>query len=259
MKYILFDTETTGTTDDDRIIQVGALVFDSDRQMTINNVPTSIFDIEFGCGVEKYDELCSSSREISLEAMEVHHITPEMINGRPEFVKTSFYKRLIDLNNEENYLIAHNIKFDLSMLEKEGFVNKYKIIDTYKCALTIYKDVASCRLQHLRYALGLYKLEAKEAQNMNITIKAHDAIGDVLVMKLLLDDMLKYKDFEELHQISLKPVLLDKFNFGKYKGCLIKQVCESDAGYIDWCVKTFFDNEDLMYSINYYKSNFDNE
>lgn len=253
MKYILFDTETTGIADDDRIIQVGAMILDSDESEPVSSKPLSVFDLNNECGIEKYDELCSTTKPISLEAMETHHITPEMIENKPEFKQTKFYKRLNELNNDKNYLIAHNIKFDLSMLEREGFLCKLKIVDTYKCAIAIYKDVTSHRLQHLRYALGLYKFEKQEANKNNITIKAHDAIGDVLVMKLLFDDMLKHKSIEELHQISLLPVLLEKFSFGKYKGSLIKDICESDSGYIDWCLKTFVDNEDLIYSIRHYR------
>lgn len=253
MKYIFFDTETTGTSDDDRIIQIGALVFDSDKPQVGNIKPQNIFELDYTDGAEKYDELCSSEKHISLEAMEVHHITPNMIKNKPPFKESKFYKRLNELNNNENYLIAHNIKFDLSMLEKEGFKCEYKIIDTYKCAIAIYKDVVSHRLQHLRYALGIYEIEEKEAKNLNITIKAHDAIGDVLVMKILFDDMLKHKSFEELHQISLKPIILDKFSFGKYKGRRIKDICESDESYINWCLRTFVDNEDLVYTIKHYR------
>jgi exodeoxyribonuclease X len=40
-KYILFDTETTGNQEEDRIIQVGAMIVDAKGE------------------VEVYDELCS--------------------------------------------------------------------------------------------------------------------------------------------------------------------------------------------------------
>jgi len=50
-KYILFDTETTGKQEEDRIIQVGAMVVDSKEK------------------VEVFDELCSRVLSIKIEAV----------------------------------------------------------------------------------------------------------------------------------------------------------------------------------------------
>ncbi len=44
--------------------------------------------------------------------MEVHNITPELIEGRRSFRESSFFEELLRLNVEKNYLIAHNINFD---------------------------------------------------------------------------------------------------------------------------------------------------
>ena len=116
--------------------------------------------------------------------MEVHNITPNLLKGKPKATETSFYKKLEALNSKENYLIAHNIAFDLGMVEKEGFQNHYQIIDTLRCAKHLFPQMPYHRLQYLRYALELYKTEEQEANKHGIIIKAHDAIGDVLVMKL---------------------------------------------------------------------------
>ena len=163
-KYVLFDTETTGNQSDDRIIQVGAMVIGAKGD------------------VEVYDELCSSDVAIKIEAMEVHNITPDVIEGKAPFTATQFWKDLEALNNEGNYLIAHNIKFDLGMLEKEGFVNSMKLIDTLRCSKHLFPESNYHRLQYFRYSLGLYKKEQEEASKHNITIKAHDAIGDVFYL-----------------------------------------------------------------------------
>jgi len=102
IEYVLFDTETTGNGEEDRIIQVGALIIDSRGQ------------------VKYFDELCSSEVEIKFEAMEVHNITPELIEGRRSFRESSFFEELLRLNVEKNYLIAHNINFDLAMFGEGG-------------------------------------------------------------------------------------------------------------------------------------------
>ncbi|TQV63791.1 MAG: 3'-5' exonuclease [Sulfurovum sp.] len=237
--YVLFDTETTGNTQEDRIIQIGAMI------------------VAQNGAVESYDELCFSEVPIKLEAMEVHNITPDLIASKGDFKSTHFYQKLHTLNENSNYLIAHNIKFDLSMLEKEGFVNNMKIIDTLRCAKHLYNDSPYHRIQYLRYSLGLYKEEQSEAQKYNIIIKAHDAIGDVLVMKLLLSKLVslakeKYphlNPMEQLVTLSATPVMMKKFVFGKYVGLDIEDVASKDIGYIKWMIKTLELDEDMRFTL----------
>ncbi len=239
VKYVLFDTETTGNQEEDRIIQIGAMVVDAKGK------------------VEVYDELCSSEVAIKIEAMEVHNITPDIIEGKERFIKTKFYNDLVVLNEEQNYLIAHNIDFDLGMLQKEGFVNKMKLIDTLRCSKHLFPDAPYHRLQYFRYALGLYKDEQQEASKHNIIIKAHDAIGDVLVMKLLLSKLVaKVKEqyvnihpMTKLEELTQTPVILKNFKFGKYKGEAIDDIARSDAGYIKWMLKSLELDEDLKYTL----------
>ena len=240
-KYILFDTETTGNQEEDRIIQIGAMIVNSKTD------------------IEVYDELCSCSEKIKIEAMEVHNIIPSMIDGKPTFIQTNAYEKIQQLNHEENYLIAHNIKFDLTMLEKEGFINNYTQIDTLRCAKHLYPDMPYHRLQYLRYALELYKTEETEAKNLGITIKAHDAIGDVLVMKLFLSKLVKrvmeeypdYNPMQKLGELTKTPVFIQTFKFGKYKGRNIKEVAQEDSGYLNWMRTNMKDmDEDLKYTLD---------
>ncbi len=238
--YVLFDTETTGNSEEDRIIQVGGIVLTNGSKPII------------------FDELCNTEIPIKLEAMEVHNITQDMLIGKPNFLQTSFYGALQNLNQQENYLIAHNIKFDLGMLEKEGFVCNMQIIDTLRCARHLLDELPYHRLQYLRYALDLYKIEQAEADNLGIVIKAHDAIGDVLVMKLLLTKLTQFakdkfsisnKDaIAKLVELSSQPVFVKMFKFGKYKGELLENVASRDMGYLNWLLGTELD-EDLRYSI----------
>ncbi len=101
----------------------------------------------------------------------------------------------------------------------------YTLIDTLRCAKHLLPDSPNHRLQYLRYALGLYEIEKPEANKLGITIKAHDAIGDVLVMKLLLSKLVrltqeKYPDvnpMQKLAELTQTPVLMKTFKFGKYK------------------------------------------
>ena len=243
--YILFDTETTGNQEDDRIIQVGAMVF-------------------HGKQIEVYDELCNTSKTISVEAMEVHHIIPEYIADKPLYHETDFAKRLEVLNHPENYLIAHNISFDLGMVEKEGFVNQCQLIDTVRCAKHLFSELPYHRLQYLRYALELYKEEQAEAKKIGITIKAHEAIGDVLILKLLLSRLTQRcketfpdtKVMEKLVALTQMPVMMQTFKFGKYKGRAIEEIAQEDMGYLKWMRKNLDLDEDLSYTLDHYLEQF---
>ncbi len=240
--YVLFDTETTGNQEQDRIIQVGALIVHSK-----NNI-------------EVFDELCSTSVPISTEAMEVHNITPDVIENQPTYAETAFAKKVEELNKKENYLIAHNIGFDLGMLEKEGFKNNYTLIDTVRCAKHLLPESPYHRLQYLRYSLELYKTEQAEAHQLGITIKAHDAIGDVLVMKLLLSRLVQLTQesfpginpMQKMAELTQTPVMMKTFKFGKYKGREIEEISHEDIGYIKWMRNNLDLDEDMTYTLDSY-------
>lgn len=238
--YVLFDTETTGNQEEDKVIQFGAMIVDQKGK------------------VEAYDELCSTNIDIKLEAMEVHNITPDLLENKPKAIETNFYNRLEELNSNENYLIAHNISFDMGMIKKEGFINQYQLIDTLRCAKHLFPQLPYHRLQYIRYALDLYKIENAEASKHNITIKAHDAIGDVLVMKLFLTKLVgkckeiypDYHPIEKLVELTKTPVFIKTFKFGKHKGKDIEQVAREDAGYLNWMRTNMELDEDLRYTLD---------
>jgi len=75
-KFIILDTETTGTGDSDRIIQLGFFVLD-------------------GKEIEVYEDFCKPDMPVSVEAMEVHHITPEKLQDKPTCKDTKAYKKLL--------------------------------------------------------------------------------------------------------------------------------------------------------------------
>lgn len=234
---ILLDTETTGINDEDRVIQLGFMLLDENLNL-----------------LETHEELFSTSQDISFFAMETHNITPNMLLNRPKCIDSKTYKRLLELNQEESYIVIHNAPFDINMLKKEGFLPKAKIIDTLKVARHIYPDEESHRLQYLRYKFALYILEEIEAKKINITIKAHSAIGDVLILKLLLEKMitdLKDNALEKMLKLTNTPLFIKKLNFGKYKDRLLSEIATLDPSYLKWVLENIQDlQEDLKYSIN---------
>jgi len=238
-KYIILDTETTGVAEEDRVIQLGYMVLGAKE-------------------IEVHNDFCSSDIPIKFGAMEVHGITEEMIKGKPTCQETRAYKRLLELNTADNYMIIHNAPFDLGMLEKEGFNTQMKVIDTLRVAKHILPDEDAHRLQYFRYKMGLYKDEQKEADALGIVVKAHDAIGDVLVLKLFLSKLREAiqaefpneNPVEKMVDLTNTPIMVKSFRFGKYKGKTLEEVAREDAGYLRWML-TGMENldEDMRYSI----------
>lgn len=239
-RYIILDTETTGTGELDRVIQLGYMVL-GQKEPEIHN------------------EFFSTQVPISFGAMEVHGITPSMLTGKTPCKESISYKRLQELNTNDNYLIIHNAPFDIGMLEKEGFKTQMKVIDTLRVAKHIFPDEEAHRLQYFRYKMGLYMDEQKEADALGIIIKAHDAIGDVLVLKLFLSKLKeavlaqfpKDNPVEKMVDLTLTPILIKSFNFGKYKGKSLQEVARSDAAYLRWMLSSMENlDDDMRYSIN---------
>ena len=238
-KYIFLDTETTGPDKEDRIIQVGAMIFDEN-------------DI-----VEIFNELCCSDVEMKIGAMIAHGITPDDIKDKPSFQESRFHKRVQELNNSQNYIIAHNMPFDMGMLQKENFEPQLRIIDTLRVARDLLEEEESHALQYLRYSLKLYKEEKNAENKYDIEIKAHDAIGDVLVMKLLFNRLYtlieeRYPDsdpYEKMEEITKTVKILEFFPFGKYKGQKISDVIEKDKDYAIWMCENV-DHLDLKVTLS---------
>lgn len=238
--FVLLDTETTGAGENDRIIQLGFLVLQ-------------------GKSVDVYNDLCSTDVPIGYGAMEVHGITPEQIEGKPLCPDTDAFKALQMLNTPDNVMIIHNAPFDLGMLSKENFTLQMRLIDTLRCAKHLFDEEDSHRLQYFRYRLGLYKNEKAEADALGIVVKAHDAIGDVLVLKLFLTELRKrlserfgdVNPIDKMVELTQTPVYVTKpLKFGKHKGKTLSEIADADRGYLSWMLANMENlDEDMKYSI----------
>ncbi len=235
-KVIIFDTETTGLNEEDRIIQIGAIIIDIETNTLYSK------------GV--YNEFCSSDIPIKLKAMATHGTRQEDIHDKPTFKETEFYKVLNELNSEENYLVAHNLPFDLGMLGKEEFENNYQLIDTLQCSMHLFKascdekailDVESRKVPDFQLQSFRYKLFKEEDEQLEIgkykgvEIKAHDAIGDVVILKLFLYKLYEFAQNKQANisfdkfltlivQLTKKDAELEIITYGKYKCQTFKEI-----------------------------------
>lgn len=230
---IFFDTETT-QKENARLVQLA---------YAINDEPIV-------CKLYKPVE------PISVEAMEVHHITQDMVDNLEPFEKTR--SEIQDVFNQ-GIAVAHNAKFDLGVMKREG-VDLGDYIDTYRVAQHLLKDVEGHRLQYLRYKLGLKSILLPGEDQ----ITAHDAAGDVAVLRALfkfLQIRLKLSDpslgedgiIWRMKDLSKMPVLMEKMPFGKYAGKTFIDIMKVDQGYLRWANQNLKDiSEDLAYTIKFY-------
>jgi exodeoxyribonuclease X len=207
MKTIILDTETTGAREVDRICQLSYLVCD-----------------ERGEILEVHNDLCTPPLAISFEAMTVHHITPEMLIGTPECIETTAFKRLVELNTSDNLMVIQNAEFDLGMLAKEGMTLEMKLVDTFRVLRALHPLDTPHGLQFKRYQWGLYHKEQSLIDKLGIEIKAHDALGDVIVLKHLYEKLCEDHRIETMIELCSQPIILEYVPFGKHKGKRFEEV-----------------------------------
>lgn len=233
-KLIFFDTETTGNTESDFLIQLA-----------------------YKNGDQEFNGLYKAEKTIPPEASAVHHITNKMLMDKGAFKDSKDYKKVKELfEDENNVVVAHNAPFDLVMMEKEGIKPK-NFICTLRLArhLDPKDKVEKYNLQYLRYLLGI-----------EIDATAHDALGDVLVLEALFD-RLKKKIMEEesldedsaverMIEISSHPSIFNTFKFGKYNGQKLADVAKTDRGYLEWLLEQKLNgdgiDEDWIYTLRHH-------
>jgi DNA polymerase-3 subunit epsilon/exodeoxyribonuclease X len=223
---IFLDLETTGLGSSDRICSIGLCAVEGEKTLEIY-------------------ELVNEGKKISSKASSINNITNEMIKIKPALKQTRAWSFLQESNNENTTLIAHNVNFDLKMLEYSGFEWRGKVIDTLRSTKHLISECEYFSLQFLRYELKLYKKE-------NAAI-AHNALSDALLVKLLYEYLLDLANHEDLIELTKKNALVEKLNFGKYKERYIEDISMCDRGYLEWILANIDDlDEDLKYSIKKY-------
>lgn len=230
-KFIFLDTETTGGGEEDRICQLGFIEFSKE-----------------GCFV--HQSYCKPPLPISLGAMAVHNITNEKIENEPRYEHCEAAQKLNELNDGYNIAIIHNAPFDVAMLQKEGIEWKGKVIDTLRCSRHLFPELESHALQYLRYALGVYKREEEEAQSLGIVITAHDAIGDVFILKLVFEELFEKsgRDMLKLLELTERPVFKPIWRWGKHKDKRLSDIAMQDPAYLDWAIANMTLDDDWIFS-----------
>ena len=233
-KLIFFDTETTGNTEKDFLVQI-AYKYDNESFVGLYLPPS----------------------KIPPEASAIHHLTNKMVADKPTFKESAdqpIIKKLFE--DEDSVLVAHNALFDLMIMEKEGIKPK-KFICTLLVARELDKEgkIERYNLQYLRYLLDL-----------DVEATAHDAMGDVLILEKLFERLKKKimseqnlgenQTIEKMIEISSHPTLLRSFNFGKHNGKKLEEVLTTDRGYLEWLLAQKLESdqidEDWIYTLKHH-------
>ena len=237
-KIVFFDTETTGLDKTDRLCQV-AFLDDGEMHSSYFKPPVPI----------------------SIGAMATHHITNGMVDDLDAFDGSELKDRMQQLiSQNDTVFVAHNAKFDIEMLKREGLIIPRSIC-TLKVARYIDKDatIESFSLQYLRYYLRI-----------NVVASPHDAEGDVTVLKMIFEKLIeiliaddelsdvstKEDAILEMISITQKPSLIRTFRFGKHNGKTLAEVALSDTDYLNWLLgekrKEEDPDGDWIYSLEHY-------
>jgi exodeoxyribonuclease X len=236
MKILFLDTETTGNSDKDRLVQLAVKERYVDEPLV--------------------NALYKPPVPISIESMAIHHITERMVAGKSTFKDAPEYSGLKDLlESDEVIVVAHNATFDAAMLAREGITLRQTIC-TYKLAYALDPSdvLPNYRLQYLRYLLDL-----------DVEAEAHDAWGDVLVLEALFERLAqKMKErhgteeaaLEAMLAISARPLLFTTLRFGKYNGKKIEEIVRTDRDYLEWLLREKEKNPageaDWIYTLKHY-------
>ncbi|MFA6177428.1 MAG: exonuclease domain-containing protein [Candidatus Paceibacterota bacterium] len=233
-KLIFFDTETTGNTEKDFLVQIA-----------------------YKSNDESFMGLYKPEMKIPPEASAVHHITNKMVANKPTFKESTdqaIIKKLFEDN--DSVVVAHNAPFDLAIIKKED-IFPANFICTLRLARYLDKEekIDRYNLQYLRYLLDI-----------EVDATAHDAMGDVLVLEKLFErlknKMVKENNIGEdeaikkMMEISSHPSLLHTFKFGKHNGKRIEEVVKIDRGYLQWLLDQKLNgegiDEDWIYTLKHY-------
>jgi DNA polymerase-3 subunit epsilon len=218
--FVCLDCETTGLDPaQDRIIEIAITKF------------------TFSEMLESFETLIDPEAPIPETSIAIHHITPDMVQGKPKIKEV--LPQVIQIVGPHT-IIGHGIQMDLSFLSESakrcGLPNPFATqssIDTLRLA-RLYGGSPTNSLQKLREH---FNIEAEEA---------HRAMGDVIVNISVFKYLTTaFKTTEQLQERLKKPILLKKMPLGKYKG---RPFNEIPVEYLKWALRGDFD-QDLIFSL----------
>lgn len=210
-----------------------AIILDTEtHDMNGNAVEIAYYPFSFIDGIGQHDtkngfkQRFNPGAPISIGAMATHHILDSDVAGC--CLHTEF--SLSELGQPVEYLIGHNIDYDIAVIERAGVdVSGIKAICTLAMARRLWPEFEARTITYLVYALTPDKAKAREQVK-----SAHSAWDDILMTGFILDQILLktgIKTLKDLYLFSELARLPTHMTFGKYKDTAIADV---PADYVQW-------------------------
>jgi len=132
---VALDIETTGLNpEEDAIIEIGAVRFNERR-------------VE-----DEWNTLIHPGRRIPPFITQLTGISDSMVLQAPPL--QDILAELVDFVGE-NYILGHNIRFDMAFLRRQGVLRRNILIDTYEMAAVLMPNAGRYKLGALGQALGI--------------------------------------------------------------------------------------------------------
>jgi len=219
-EFVCIDVESTGLDcASDRVIEVAVATFTADTIL------------------EEFESLVDPKQNIPCESIAIHHITQEMVHGKPTIAEV-FPKISALIDNR--IIVGHGIQFDIDILSQEAkraqldspFRNNLAF-DTLRLA-RLYGESPSNSLEVLR---GHFNIQAEGAHRA-----MSDVVVNIQVFKRLVS---RFRTVEEIQAVLAKPIAMKAMPLGKHKGRAFKEI---PIEYLLWAARQQFDN-DLLFSL----------
>ncbi|NGX26374.1 MAG: DNA polymerase III PolC-type [Chlamydiae bacterium] len=218
--FICIDCETTGLeSKTDRLIEIAVCKFTFDEIL------------------ETYETLIDPEIPIPENTTEIHHITDEMVQGKPK--AGDVLRKVLELVGDY-IIVGHGIQLDIDFISEE--CKRARV----PCSLHENPFFDTLRMARLYGQSPVNSLE-RLRQHFNIAEEgAHRAMSDVIVnievFKYLAEGFKAVKDLQKRLE---KPILLRAMPLGKHKG---RPFSEVPLEYLMWAAGKDFD-QDLLFSI----------
>lgn len=190
-------------------------------------IEIAYFPLDLSSGVLLFDRHAAFNqrynplRPISLDAMAVHNIIEQDVQGMPAY-------NTFTLDPSIKYIVGHNVDYDVHVLHRSGVTQDLKPIDTLAMARRIFPKAPRHTLAVLSYYISSDHAKVREHMRNN-----HSALTDVYLTASLLRTILQHipprnkQTIHDLYLFSLECRVPEVMPFGQYRGTAISSLPES--------------------------------
>lgn len=187
---VYIDTETTGLSDRDRIVEISAI------RVRNNEI------------VDSFSELVNPHMHIKKGASSVNRITDDMVVGCPEF--SSIEKTFMEFIGDD-VLVGHNINFDLDFIGREiGESLKNPTFDSIRLAKLVMENIENYKLETLCRKFGFPSQNHRGLTDVALTYRVVQAMKAVAAKKKIrLSEQMNFTHIDRTYQLDVANIVPD--------------------------------------------------